>query len=138
MSKDNEEHGMEKEVEQLLRQLYPDFNERNIEQIMTHFAESADWPNGMTGGREIGHEAIRTYWTNQWQMINSQVTPISYRVANDHIILEVHQLIKDMEGSMLSDSIVFHTYKFVDGKITRMDISEQVPAFGESIAGTPA
>ena len=41
---------MEKEVFHLLSQLYPYFNERNIEQIMPHFDVDADWPNGMTGG----------------------------------------------------------------------------------------
>ena len=129
---------MEKQVSQLLGQLYPDFNERNIEQIMPHFAADADWPNGMTGGREIGHQAIREYWTAQWSVINSQVTPVSYRVVGDQIILEVHQLVKDMEGETLSNSVVYHTYKFVDGKITKMDISDAVPELGASTSATPA
>jgi len=116
---------MEKEVSQLVSQLYPDFNDRNIEQIMPHFAANADWPNGMTGGREIGHAAIREYWTNQWKVIDSKVTPVSYRVADEKIILEVHQLVKDMEGELLSDSVVFHTYEFIEGKIRTMDISEE-------------
>ena len=128
---------MEKEVTQLLSQLYPDFNARNIERIMPYFAVDADWPNGMTGGREVGHDAIREYWTNQWMVINSHVTPISYRVVDEQIILEVHQLVKDMEGETLSDSVVYHTYKFVDGKITKMDISEDVPEFGSSVVATP-
>ena len=129
---------MEKEVSQLLNQLYPDFNERNIEQIMPHFSVDADWPNGMTGGREVGHQAIREYWTNQWTVINSKVTPLSYRVVDRRIILEVHQLVKDMEGEILSDSVVYHTYKFVEGKVTKMDISEVVPEFGALISATPA
>ncbi|CAN0500169.1 unnamed protein product, partial [Scytosiphon promiscuus] len=111
----------------LLEQLYPMFNARNIEQIMPHFSVNADWPNGMTGGREIGHDAIREYWTNQWMVIDSKVTPISYRVVHGHFILEVHQLVKDMEGKTLLDGVVYHTYKFVDGKIERMDISSNIP-----------
>jgi len=129
---------MEKEVRQLLSQLYPDFNDRNIEKIMPHFAVNTDWPNGMTGGREIGHQAIREYWTDQWSVINSQVTPISYRVVGDQIILEVHQLVKDMEGETLSDSVVYHTYLFVNGKIVKMDISDSVPDIGRSTSATPA
>jgi len=128
---------MEKEVAQLLGQLYPDFNARNIDQIMPHFASGADWPNGMTGGREVGHSAIRAYWTNQWKVINSQVTPVSYRVVDEKIILAVHQLVKDMEGQTLSDSVVYHTYRFTDGKIARMDISEEVPQFGSAVEAIP-
>lgn len=129
---------MDKEVALLLNHLYPDFNQRNVEQIIPHFAVDADWPNGMTGGREVGHEAIREYWTNQWEVINSKVTPVSYRVVDDRVILEVHQLVKSMDGETLSDSVVYHTYKFADGKVARMDISEDVPAFGASAAATQA
>ena len=122
---------------QLIRQFYPDFNQRNIDQIMPHFTADIDWPNGMTGGRERGHAAVRAYWTNQWQQINSQVTPISYRLVDDRVILEVHQLIKDMNGSVISDSVVFHTYRFSAEKIAGMDISEQVPDFGRAISPIP-
>ncbi len=111
----------------LVDQLYPSFNQRRIDRILTFFQSDADWPNGMTGGREVGHEAIRSYWTQQFQVISSQVTPLSYRMAADVICLEVRQLIKDMEGEQLSDSVVFHTYRFVDGKVQRMDISDQLP-----------
>ncbi len=129
---------MNKEVAKLLDQLYPDFNARNIEQIMPHFASDADWPNGMTGGREIGHQAIRAYWSAQWSVINSQVSPVSYRVVDNQIVLEVEQLIKDMDGNTLADSVVYHTYQFVDGKITKMDISEAVPDFAATTQATAA
>ncbi len=129
---------MTKDVTQLLRQLYVDFNARNIERIMPHFAADADWPNGMTGGREVGHDAIRGYWTNQWTVINSQVTPISYRFADGYVILEVRQRVTDMEGETLSDGVVYHTYSFTDGKIARMDISADVPEVGASVDAIPA
>ena len=75
----------------LVEELYPDFNARNIEKIMPHFTSEIDWPNGMTGGREIGKEAVREYWINQWKVINSQVTPLSYRVVDEKVVLEVQQ-----------------------------------------------
>jgi hypothetical protein len=128
---------MEKELSLLLSQLYPDFNDRNIEQIMPHFAVYADWPNGMTGGGVVGHDAIRDYWTNQWSVINSKVTPLSYRLVEKQIILEVHQLVKDTQGETLSNSVVHQTYDFQDGKITKMNISEEVPEFGELTVAIP-
>ena len=117
----------------LIDVLYPYFNARKLDEIMPFFAADADWPNGMTGGRELGHEAIRTYWTNQWAMINSQVTPISYRVDGESVSLEVHQLIKDMAGEVLSDSVVFHDYEFAARKIAKMDISESVSDTARSL-----
>jgi len=118
---------IEANARMLIDVLYPYFNARKLDEIMPYFAADADWPNGMTGGRELGHEAIRTYWTNQWAVINSQVTPISYRVDGESVCVEVHQLIKDMEGGVLSDSVVFHTFEFMSGKIAKMDISEGSP-----------
>lgn len=115
---------MEHEVTLLIDELYPAFNARDIDRIMPYFATDADWPNGMTGGREVGHDAIRAYWTNQWAVINSQVTPLAHRVVDGKVELEVHQLVKDMQGSVLSDSVVYHTYAFAAGKIVRMDISK--------------
>ncbi|MEM9620011.1 MAG: nuclear transport factor 2 family protein [Pseudomonadota bacterium] len=116
----------------LLKQLYPDFNARNIERIMPHFDLAANWPNGMTGGREIGHDAIRQYWVEQWQVINSQVTPKAYCAGPDRIALRVHQVIKDLHNNLMSDSFVYHTYQFTDHKVSRMDISETAPQLDNS------
>ena len=117
----------------LVEKLYPDFNARNIDMILPHFTDDIDWPNGMTGGREIGKDAVREYWINQWKVISSQVTPISYRELDEIVVLEIQQLVKDMDGEMLSDGVVFHTYSFDNQKIVRMDISEDVPEFAASI-----
>ena len=75
---------MQADVSVLVETLYPLFNAREIDAIMPYFMEDADWPNGMTGGREVGHAAIRRYWSDQWLVINSQVTPVAYRVSGDH------------------------------------------------------
>ena len=92
-----------------------------------------DWPNGRTGGREIGHDAVREYWTNQWQEISSTVTPLTYRLVDGSVVLEVQQTINDMNNELISSGIVFHTYQFDNGKISRMDISEDVPEFARAI-----
>ena len=124
---------MQIDIDLLIGQLYPDFNARNIDQILPLFSTTVDWPNGMTGGREIGHDAVREYWTNQWQQISSKVTPISYRLVDEKIALEVQQTITDMEGEVISSSVVFHTWCFENGKVARMDISEDVPDFAAAI-----
>jgi len=43
-----------------------------------------------------------------------------------------------MAGETLSDSVVYHAYNFVDGKITKMDISQNVPEVGASAVATSA
>ena len=84
-----------------------------------------DWPNGMEGGRERGRAAVRAYWTRQFELIDSKVEPIGFEVDDDgRIVVGVHQVVRDLEGALLSDTRVRHVYTFRDGLVERMDIYE--------------
>jgi len=61
------------EQEVLLKQTYQHFNERDIDAKLAMMHPDVDWPNGMEGGIEHGHEAVRNYWTRQWRIFNPQV-----------------------------------------------------------------
>ena len=45
----------------LLKKTYQYFNERNIDATLASMQEDVDWPNGMEGGIEHGHEAVCNY-----------------------------------------------------------------------------
>ncbi len=107
----------------LLKNLYSAFNDRDTNRILECFAEDADWPNGMTGERVVGHKDIREYWTYQWTVINSKVEPLSFSESEGTTVVEVRQLVKDLNDNVISDGIVRHTYTFENDKVTRMDIS---------------
>jgi SnoaL-like domain len=88
-----------------------------------------DWPNGMKGGRERGHAAVRAYWTWQFGLIDSHVEPIAFEVDNEgRLAVDVHQVVRDLEGQVFSDGRVRHVYTFRDGLVERMDIEETEPA----------
>jgi ketosteroid isomerase-like protein len=70
-------------VKKILRQAYQHFNNRDIDSTLAVMHPDVDWPNGMEGGIEHGHEAVRTYWTRQWTMINPSVEPIRFRKEAD-------------------------------------------------------
>lgn len=38
--------------------------------------------------------------------------------------VKVHQLVKDLNGNILSDTELWHVYSFTDGRIYRMEIKE--------------
>jgi hypothetical protein len=85
-----------------------------------------DWPNGMEGGRERGHAAVRAYWTRQFGLIDSHVEPVGFEVdADRRIVVDVHQVVRDLEGAVLSDGRVRHVYTFRDGLVERMDIDAE-------------
>jgi hypothetical protein len=56
-------------IEDLLRRSYAAFNRRDIEAVLAVMHTDVNWPNGMEGGRIIGHDGVRRYWTRQWSII---------------------------------------------------------------------
>lgn len=82
-----------------------------------------DWPNGMDGGRERGIDAVRAYWTRQFGLIDSHVEPVGFRDESDgRVAVEVHQVVRNLGGAIMSDGIVRHVYTFRDGRVVRMNI----------------
>jgi hypothetical protein len=68
---------------------------------------------------------VRAYWTWQFGLIDSQVEPIGFEVDSEgRIVVDVHQVVRDLEGALLSDGRVRHAYTFRDGLVERMDIEE--------------
>jgi hypothetical protein len=113
------------DVEALIQSMYEAFNARDIDAALATTAVDVDWPNGWKGGREHGHDAVREYWLAQWAEINPQVEPLAVRTRPDGLIeVEVHQVVRDLDGVVLSDGRVLHVYELRDGLVARMDIEE--------------
>jgi hypothetical protein len=79
----------------------------------------------MEGGRAYGREAVRQYWVRQWSQINPTVEPRSFRTdPTDGIVVEVHQVVRDLSGTLLSERMVQHVYWIENGLIRLMEIKE--------------
>jgi hypothetical protein len=114
----------------LIAQVYSAFNRRDIDEALALMSENVDWPKASEGGRVIGKEEIRAYWTRQWAEFDPHVEPIEVTESEaSRIDVKVHQLVKDLKGDVLSDQIVLHVFSITNGLITRMDIHESKPAF---------
>ena len=87
--------------------------------------EDVSWPNAWEGGRLVGKEEIRSYWTRQWIEFDPHVDPLEV-IDHEGGITEVrvHQLVKSHAGDVLSDSEVWHVYTVTNGVIERMDIKD--------------
>jgi hypothetical protein len=111
------------EEERLLRRAYEAFNFRDIDGALALMHPDVDWPNGMEGGREVGREAVRAYWTRQFGIIDSHVDPVAFEPGSDgRIAVDVHQVVRDLRGNPLSDGRVRHVYEFRDGLVACMEI----------------
>jgi hypothetical protein len=103
--------------------LYDRFNARDIDGVLSALAENVAWANGMDGGHVRGREAVREYWTRQWAVIDPHVDPIHVGETNaGSMLVNVHQVVKDLEGKVLLDETIAHRFQLEGDFVTRFDI----------------
>ena len=109
----------------LIAQAYSAFNQRNVDGALALMSENVSWPKASEGGRVVGKEEIRAYWTRQWQEFDPHVEPIEViDREGGKTDVKVHQLVKSLGGDVLSDSEVWHVYTIANGLIERMDLKD--------------
>lgn len=109
----------------LLERAYGYFNDRDMEAALATMHEDVTWANGMEGGHVHGRDGVRSYWTRQWTMINPHVEPLSFVCgAEGEVIVEVHTVVHDLEGTLLADKTVGHIFRIDNGLIKRFDIRD--------------
>jgi ketosteroid isomerase-like protein len=88
-------------------------------------ADDVDWPNAWEGGRLAGKDAVRDYWTRQFEQIDPRVEPRRFAATADgRVAVTVHQRVRALDGTLLADREVTHVYAFRDGLVVRMDVIE--------------
>ena len=113
--------------DRLLRDLYDAFNARDVEAVLAAVTDDVDWPNAWEGGRVVGHDAVRDYWTRQWAAIDPAVEPVEFTERLDGTVaVRVHAVVRSSDGGLLDDRHVVHVYAFRDDLVERMDVEEDV------------
>jgi hypothetical protein len=109
--------------QEILIAAYREFNARNIDAVLALMHLDVVWPNGMEGGYVHGHDEVRAYWTRQWGIVDPHVDPLKIEGdAEGRVVVEVHQVVRDLAGNILVDTIVHHAYTLHAGLIERMEI----------------
>ncbi len=111
--------------EQMLTQLYGDFNARNTQAVLTHMAPDVEWPASTEGSGYItGPAAIGAYWARQWTTLDPRVEPKAFTEDNEgRTVVTIHQVVHDTEGKLLVDQVLHHVYTLNEqGLVRRMDI----------------
>ncbi|HXP11440.1 MAG TPA: nuclear transport factor 2 family protein [Acidobacteriaceae bacterium] len=112
-------------TKRLIAQAYSAFNHRDIDSALALMSENVNWPKASEGGRVVGKEAIRSYWTRQWKEFDPHVEPLEVIDQEGGTTeVKVHQLVKSLGGDVLSDSEVWHVFTVANGLIERMDLKE--------------
>ena len=113
--------------------VYAAFNRRDIDGVFASMTDDVHWPKASEGGSVVGKEEIRAYWTRQWSQFDPHVEPIEItETAEDKADVRVHQVVKSLQGDILSDTEVRHMYTFSNGLIDRMDLGQTGTVSGSS------
>jgi len=108
-----------------LKRVYDLFNARDMETVLATMHEDVIWANGLEGGHVHGCNGVRSYWTHQWAMINPHVEPVTFAFGPEgEVIVEVHQVVRDLKGNLLVDQMVGHVFRIENGLIKRFDIRD--------------
>ena len=108
---------------ELLTKAYTAFNARDIDAVLVTLHPDVDWPNGWEGGRVTGHDGVREYWTRQWAALDPTVEPVGFATdAEGRTVVRVHQVVRDLQGRVVSDGMVEHAYTMENGLIRHMEI----------------
>ena len=79
---------------------------------------------------------IRAYWSRQWGEFDPHVEPLAMtEEVGGKIRVRVRQLVKSLQGDVLSDSEVLHVFTVNNGLIAAMDLGDEAdPTAGPSAA----
>jgi hypothetical protein len=106
----------------LLEQVHQAFNARDIEGALNHMRSDVVWANGMEGGNVLGHVGVRDYWTRQWRLIDPHVEPIRFQSEGRRVVVDVHAVVRDMEGIETLDQMVKHIFTLDNGLVAKFEI----------------
>ncbi|HEY0264077.1 MAG TPA: nuclear transport factor 2 family protein [Granulicella sp.] len=110
----------------LIEQAYTAFNKRDIDGALVLMTRDVSWPKASEGGKVIGKEEIRAYWTRQWGEFDPHVEPLTITVEDGgKVRVRVHQLVKSLQGDVLADSEVLHVFTVNGGLIAAMDLGDE-------------
>jgi ketosteroid isomerase-like protein len=108
---------------ELLRAAYAAFNARDIDAALTLMTPDVTWPRAFKGGFVRGHDEVRAYWREQWSEIDPHVEPMAFHAEGpEHILVEVHQVVRDLAGAVLADERVGHRFTLTQGLIQAMEV----------------
>ena len=108
---------------ELLHTAYAAFNARDIDAALVLMTPDVHWPRAFKGGFVRGPEEVRAYWMEQWSEIDAHVEPVAFNLEDGgQILARVHQIVRDLSGTVLADEQVGHRFTFKDGLIQAMEV----------------
>lgn len=106
---------------ELIGRLYHAYNARDLEALSALVQEDVDWPDG--DRRLHGRAAVRDYWAKQWSRIHThdEVVGVVDQTPR-RTVVRISQVVRALDGAVVSSGAFEHTYEIRDGIVARMDL----------------
>ena len=79
----------------------------------------------------MGRRRSAAYWTRRWGEFDGLVEPLAITQEDGgKVRVRAHQLVKNLQGDVLSDSEVLHVFTMNRGLIAAMDLGDEAGAAG--------
>jgi len=111
---------------EMLKATYDAWNRRDIDAVLEHFDDDVKWPNQMEMTTARGHRALRAYWEKQFRVIDPSVEPVRFTELGDHVVVDVRQIVRDLDGLVLSDTRVGQSFAFRGVKVHSMQVRSPI------------
>ncbi|HEX7462806.1 MAG TPA: nuclear transport factor 2 family protein [Dermatophilaceae bacterium] len=109
--------------EELLSGAYLAYNRQDLDGLLALVSEDVDWPDGSS--RLRGRAAVRAYWSDQWTRTRSHDQPVAFtRRPDGSVAVPISQVIRSLDGSVISTGSFCHVHRIEGSHIARMDIEE--------------
>ncbi len=117
--------------EEMLRHAYVAYNSRDINALLALVTENVDWPNG--SARLHGKGELRSYETRQWRETLTHDEPVHIaKLAPDKYVVRISQVVRTLDGSIISTGDFDHTHHVRNKLIDRLDIQRVPPPATDS------
>jgi ketosteroid isomerase-like protein len=109
----------------LLEALYEAYNRRDVPAMVASLSPDAEWLDMLKGEPIKGRDAVGAYWTQQFQQMDIEATPLTIDALPDgRMVVTAAQTMKRPDGTLWGNEKVTHVITFgPDGLILRMDPS---------------
>ncbi len=106
----------------LLRRAYAAYNAQDAAALAELVGDDVDWPDG-GDGRLHGRAEVHAYWTEQWTRTRTHDEPLGFEDVDDgRTAVRLHQVVRGLDGSVLSTGDFVYLFRIEDGLIRRLDV----------------
>ncbi|MDB5471230.1 MAG: hypothetical protein JWR84_2790 [Caulobacter sp.] len=109
----------------ILEDLYGAYNRREVAAMLAALDPQVEWCDILNGLPLKGREAVGAYWTQQFKLMDTEVTPLTYdKLPDGRVVVTAAQTMKKPDGTLWGNEKVTHIITFgPDNLILRMDPS---------------